>query len=336
MIRATAAVFICLSLSLTVPTEAQQVVYGDTIVEVLGLRSWSPVELEAAVRRYAPGVSLASGGCAVILRDSLGFADASVSSYVGLGADTVWVSVRVIEPRDSALIRYTMAGRAALPIPDRWEPLRRLAANEPGAIGFFQHPEVLLEGVDSIYGRAVPSAAQEFRTLLRSYRTEKDFEDALRLLNSSSDMAARQLAPFVLSNFLDRAESWHSLVDGMRVAPDYAGGASRIVFSAASRTGRFKLEWTGATESLEALVGGTNLFSYDELLRGLVDTGIEPQLARKLALQNPALMADHAASSNRMVRHPAARFLQHAGAPDFGSDRAAWLNWIEALRRSGD
>ena len=128
MIRAAAVVSVCLFLSLTVPTEAQQVVYGDTIVEVLGLRSWSPVELEAAVRRYAPGVSLASGGCAVILRDSLGFADASVSSYVGLSADTVWVSVRVIEPRDSALIRYTMAGRAALPIPDRWEPLRRLAA----------------------------------------------------------------------------------------------------------------------------------------------------------------------------------------------------------------
>jgi hypothetical protein len=335
MIRA-AAVLVCLTMTVCVPSEAQQVVvYGDTIVEILGLRSWSPAELEAAVRRHAPNVSLASGGCTVVLRD-LGFADASVTTYSGMSGDTVWVSLRVIEPRDSSLVRYSAAGRVPLPIPDRWDAMQQQAEKEPGAIGFFQHPEVLLDGADSIYGRSVPLAAQELRTLLRSHRTEDDFVDAVRLLDSSSDMAARQLAALVLSNFLDRPASWHALVNGMRVAPDYAGTVSRMVFSAAARTGRFTVDWSPAIESLEAIVGGTNLFSYDEILRGLVDTGIESALARTLAVRNPALMADHAASAYRMVRRPAGRFLQHAGAPDFGRDRAAWLDWIKALRASGN
>jgi hypothetical protein len=312
------------------PASAQVSMYGDTVVEFLGLRTWTPQALEAAVRRVAPGTSLASHGCAVVLRDSLGFADAAVLSYSGMGSDTVWVSIRVVEPGDTGLVRYNEEQRTPQSVPGRWASLLEAVTNDRGAVSYFQHPEVLLDGADSIYGRAVPSAARVARSQVKALTAEDDFVDAVRLLRFSADPNARELAAYVISNFLHRDEAWHALADGMLGGSDHAASAAAMVFAGSARTDRYTVDWAPALDALVALVGGTNLFAYDGVLSSLVATGIQPGLARRLTRANPDLLASHAVARNRIVRQPARRFLLHAGSEDHGANRTAWLEWIRS------
>lgn len=52
-----------------------------TAVEIVGLQSWTRQMVEDSVAAYVPGISLADAACVVILRDSVGFADAAVTSF---------------------------------------------------------------------------------------------------------------------------------------------------------------------------------------------------------------------------------------------------------------
>ncbi len=67
---------VCL-FALSGPLEAQVLERGDTLVEIIGLNEWTPAQVEDELARYAPGISLASSACAVILRDSIVFDAAS-------------------------------------------------------------------------------------------------------------------------------------------------------------------------------------------------------------------------------------------------------------------
>jgi len=76
---------------------AQDARKGTTIVEILGLRTWTRQMVEDSVAKYQPGVSLADHACAIILRDSVGFADAA-SITMSMGGDTSWTVLPVVEP----------------------------------------------------------------------------------------------------------------------------------------------------------------------------------------------------------------------------------------------
>lgn len=307
---------------------AQTLVYGDTIVEILGLRSWTPERLERAVQARRPGLTLASAACAVILRDSIGFADAAVITYQFPGRDTIWTAIRVVEPSDSRLVRYDRQVRTRIPMPDSWADLDSLFAKSPRMLSFFQDTEFLLGSADTVWGRPVPPEGLELRELLRRRRSAQDRSWALDLMRGSSDPNARQMAALIASNFADDEAVWHALVQALLAGSDHGASAAQMVYAAMARSGRFTIDWEPAIDVLTAIVGGTNLFAYDRVLIGLVDTGITPELARRLAAVNPSLMADHAVAQNRSVRLPIRTFLTHAGAPDLGMNRDAWLGWL--------
>jgi hypothetical protein len=316
-----------LSLGLADRSNAQPIVYGDTVVEVLGLKTWTPQQVEAAVKEYAPGVSLASAACAVILRDSIGFADAAVTTY-STGGDTVWTAIRVLEPADSTFVRYTRGDRGERPLPARWEAVHTALSRNPRAVSYFQNPDFLLDAADSIYGQPVQAEALEARTLLRALSTEDDYADAVDILRHVRNAESRQLAALVASNFADRDAAWHALVEAFRAGSDQASALAQMVFRGLSRSGRFRVDWEKAEDALEAVIGGTNLFAYDDLLSGLVDTELDPGMARQLARVNPEQLVDHATAMNRFVRGAARRFLTHAGVPDAESGRDELLEWI--------
>lgn len=106
-------------------------------------------QLGDRLQRHVPGMTLASAACAVVLRDSLGFADAAVLTYAFAGRDTVWTTIRVLEPADSGLVRYDLARRSRLPVPDAWSELGARFAEQPATLSYFQHAEFLLDGADS-------------------------------------------------------------------------------------------------------------------------------------------------------------------------------------------
>src|SRR5690606_5457774 len=148
----------------------------------------------------------------------------------------------------------------------------------------------LLDGADSIYGRVVPDGAHDVRRVLRTLVTEDDYLRAIDILRHGSTMESRHVAALVARHVAARDETWHALVDAITAGSDYASTLAVSVFGALSRSGRYKVDWSGAEGALEAISGGTNLLAYGKLLSGLVETGVDREQARRLARVNPELL----------------------------------------------
>ena len=85
-------------------------------LELIGLKRWTLGMIQDSLARYAPGESLASHACAAILRQKLGFADAAAQYYSpSPGSTKGYWAVPVVEPQDSARVRYRELPRDSLP-----------------------------------------------------------------------------------------------------------------------------------------------------------------------------------------------------------------------------
>jgi hypothetical protein len=310
------------------PILAQRVVYGDTIVEIVGLRTWTVEALESEVRRFSPRTTLASSACAVILRDSVGFAEAAAFVSTTRGSDTTWVLLTVVEPEDSALVRYDRDRRRPISIPRDWEELDAILRDNATAVSPLQHPEVLLDGATETLWGAVPEITLFIREGIREHSTPIDQAIAYELLEQSSDATPRRLAALVATNFAEDDRTWHALVRGVLAGSDLGTSTATMVLRALTRAGRFTVDWSDAEEALAAVFGGTNLFAYGAVLTSLAETDVDLSLGHRLARQNPFLLVDHALAENPMAAASARRFLEHIGAPDLRSGREAVLDWL--------
>ncbi|MBW3571066.1 MAG: hypothetical protein KY467_08160 [Gemmatimonadetes bacterium] len=311
-------------LLLSSPAEAQQA-QGTTVVELLGLHTWTREMVEDSVARYQPGVTLADHACAIILRDSVGFANAAAMRF-SEGRDTTWIILPVVEPGRRGQVRFRTY-QARRPKVQEWADVFALLEQHRQAMQFLQFPEVLLGHADSAYGAAVPEPARELRRALRTHASQRDWELARDAILQDSSYANRTVAALVLSNFADRDSTYHLLVEGLR-AVDSGASAAEMVLSALSRGAPRRVDWRPARDALEALFGGTNLFAYTDVLDALAATEIDPELGRELARVDAALLLDHLGAANPLTPPSARRYLVHVRGQDLGGDTAAWKEWV--------
>jgi len=303
---------------------AQDARKGATIVEILGLRSWTRQMVEDSVAKYQPGISLADHACAVILRDSLGFADAA-SITMSMGGDTTWSVLPVVEPALKDRVRFrTFASER--PKVAAWADIFAVLERDPSSMNDLQHPEVLFGGANSVLGHAVSPSALELRRTIRRHNSARDWALARNALRNDGSPRNRAVAALVLSNFPRRDATYHLLADGLRVT-DQGAMAARMVLSAMSRHAPRRVDWGPAEDALAALVGGTNLFVYTEVLDVLAATQVDPALGRRLARANTVLLMDHLTARNPFTPEPARRFLVHIRGQDLGQP-AAWNAWL--------
>ncbi len=310
------------ALTLAASASAAQSAQGQTtVVEIVGLQSWTRQMVEDSVAKYSPGISLADAACAVVLRDSVGFANAAVNSF-SFGGDTTWMVLSVVEPelRDRVSFR---AYSTRAPAIGEWADLFEILEQDRGALNALQHPEVLLGGADTLFGRAVPEGTLELRRRLHTHGTARDWELARNAILTDSSYTNRIVAALVMSNFAERDSAFHLLAEGLR-STDRGASAAEMILSVLGRGAPRPINWRPARETLEALVGGTNLFAYGDLLDVLVATQIDPALGHGLARVNPALLLDHLGARNPSTPRIAHRFLVHVHRRDVGRDRAAW------------
>jgi hypothetical protein len=303
---------------------AQEARKGTTVVEILGLRSWTRQMVEDSVAKYQPGVSLADHACAIILRDSVGFADAA-SMTMSMGGDTAWTVLPVVEPalRDRVRFRTFAAER---PKVAAWADIFAVLERDRGSMNDLQHPEVLFGQADSMFGRPVSASTLELRRAIRRHNSARDWALARNALLHDGSPRNRAVAALVLSNFPQRDATYHLLADGLRVS-DMGAGLAQMVLSAMSRHAPRRVDWRPAEDALAALVGGTNLFMYTHVLDLLAATRVDPTLGRRLARANTVLMMDHLTARNPFSPPPARRFLVHIRGQDLG-DAAAWNAWL--------
>jgi hypothetical protein len=93
-----------------------------------------------------------------------------------------------------------------------------------------------------------------------------------------------------------------------------------------------KIDWSPVAEDLKATLHGTNLFTYNELVRTLAATSVDASLARTLLgdgggrLLLACLRAQH--DSERNGAH--ALLVQLRGQ-DLGDDAQQWQTWLSTL-----
>ncbi len=189
-----------------------------------------------------------------------------------------------------------------------------------------QDPDVLLGRADSAFGRPVPSSTLRLRRAIRRHASARDWALARDAILNDSSPQNRTVAALVLSNFAQRDSAYYLLAEGLRVS-DSGAMAAEMVLSAMSRHSPRRVDWRPAEDALRALVGGTNLFVYTDVLELLAATRVDPALGLRLARANPVLLMDHLTARNPFTPVPARRFLVHLRGQDLG-DAAAWNAWL--------
>lgn len=302
-------------------------------IEVLGLEEIGRQELEDSVARHRPGTDLASTACAVVLRDSMGYPDASVHHRT-TRRPWPWVppreqvSITVIGRDLSSHVRFRTVPEAR-PEVARWSEGLRLLREHRRAPAAFRDPDFLRGDVGG-----APGGARRLRSWVGDHDAPEDWRLARRTLTSDGRPDHRILAALVLTNFPRRDSSYRLLADGLRYPPGPASTLAGLVLRGMAEAHRHRVDWSPARGTLDALLGGTHVSAFEDVLLALRHTGIEPRLARELVRENPHVFRMKVGSRFEHVRRPVIAFLEAVLGGDRGGDPGAWLRWLE--RPSGD
>lgn len=316
--------------------KAQRVLENDQMrLELIGLKRWTISMIQDSLSRHAPNDSLLSHACAAILREKLKFADASVTYYTTTSSGQAmkpYAAVTVIEPQDSALVRYRDVFQDSLPTRHEWKAV--IAIFEDHNIAFqsaIQRAAFLLSDNpiaidDSTIGPALP-----LRPFLRANRTAKSHRLAIATLSTDGNWRNRVAAAVLLANFGSDDSAWLALMEGLR-DPEAAVRSTAVQVISALRSGApRRVNWARERQTLRALLGGTNLFAHNEVMEVLAATQVDPALARSLLADNGHIVLAKLGSQGVSERQAARRFLVQAAGRDLGPDPAAWLELLRGL-----
>ena len=309
-------------------------------VEVLGLRRWTLKMLQDSVRHYVPGQELHEAACMVTLRDSLGFADASVARFEWTPPGQPlrsFLTIKVVEPAQASQVQWDVRARSEFTslLPD-YAPLILPVTDARGDVlsgridNWLQFSdsgrrELALANAPS-GARADADRVVEFR---RSQRSEPSRQRAMRVLASDGFWVNRMAAVVVLSNFAQHNSTWRALVRALRDPNEGVREAARTVI------GTFPprpVDWRASSKDLRLLVGGTNLPAMGDLFSVLASTSISHDMAASILRDNGDWVLDHLASETPMASQAAHQLLVRLNAGrDLGRSREAWSIWIRSL-----
>ena len=303
-------------------------------LELIGLKRWSLAMIRDSLARYAPSDSLTSHACAAILRGKLRFADAAVEYYPPGFAGHVkgYFAVPVVEPQDSARVRYRARPRDS--VPDRPDWARALAVFKEQNQAFqsaIQWPSFLLGRTDPDSVEPRLAAARPLLEFLRAHRTEADRRTALWTLAHDGNTRQRAVAAVVLAGFPSSDSTWWALADALRDQDGMVSATASQVLSALSKGAAKTVDWGPAADGIRAVLDGTNLFAHNDLLDALTATKVNPALAAALLRGGGELILAKLSSQDPIATRAAHRFLAQVSGHDFGNSEAAWESWVRSL-----
>lgn len=314
-------------------------------VEVLGLRRWTLEALHDSVRARGRGLALHDAACMVVLRDSLRFADALVSETMYQpadgGAPVTYVLIKVVEPSDSARVRWDLAPRdtfkvvrpsyahVVLPVTDSAGNFWRGRIMWP--LQFYRAQATRRATVRQVAPRLREQALADGERLWRflaSRRSAVDQLTARRVLRGDGFYVNRLVAAAVLANFPEQDSTWWALMAALRDPNEAVREAAAAVLGQLPPR---RVDWAPAAPGLRLLLGGTNVGATQLVLQLLVRTGISPDLAGPLLRGNGDWVLEHLRAEFPGDRFAARAFLSRLnGGRDLGSPEA-WSAWVARL-----
>jgi len=302
-------------------------------VEVLGLRRWTVGMIQDSAAKYAPGNDLASHACAAILRSKLGFADASVVVYPSAtdSAKALYI-VTVIEPQDSAVVRYKPPYSDSLPERSDWQLVIDVFQAHPGDFQrAIQRPGFLTSATLTPDEATEFSAALPVRNLVRAHGNPADFRLALTTIARDGNSSNRLAALLLLTNFVASDSAWWSLLDAVRDPTPFVAGTAGQLLGMLVRSTPRRVDWEPMAGTVRALLDGTSLFEHNVVMQTLAATEVSPRLASRLLANSGDLVLAKLASSDPAGRDAAHRLLVQLSGHDLGFAPDQWRRWIAGL-----
>lgn len=306
-----------------------------TRVEVLGLKRWTVPMIQDSLARYAPQDSLTSHACAAILRMKLKFADAAASYFGRDRNGRELIVVAVVEPQDSALVRYRT------PAPDSLPDIGQYAA----AIAVFRnHNQDFQHFIQSpaflVHSAAGATAAggtlmEPVRRLLVSEHSVRGQRRAVKVLARDRNPHNRVMALAVLSSFPKSNATWLTLADELRDPDGMVSATASQLLTTLARYSPRTVDWSPALDGLEAVMAGTNLFAQLPLIEVLTRTKVAPGLAPPLLRAGAAFILARLRASPQAGSDLARGLLEQLSGEHHGQDLAAWAQWVASVQRAG-
>jgi hypothetical protein len=311
-------------------------------VVVLGLRAWTLGMLQDSIRRRVPGQRLETAACMVTLRDSLHFADASVTAInysSGEGAVRTYLVVKLIEPQQATRVRWAPAPPDTFTVlRPAYAPLVLSATDSLGGLllgqlfwplQFYARDSAARTLALAHGGPTGREDAKRLWQFLAEHRTEADWRIALTALRRDGFYANRVVAAAVLANFADRDSTWWALAEALRDPNEAVRISASIVVSQMPAR---PVDWTPAVPTLRLLLGGTNLLAIEGVFTMLARTKVSPSLARPLLQGDATWVLEHLRAeypSGRQAAH--ALLVQLNGGRDLGQSADTWARWLARL-----
>jgi hypothetical protein len=301
-------------------------------LELIGLKRWTLAMIRDSLARYAPEDSLTSHACAAILRRKLGFAEAAVEYYPPNGSEKGYLAVPVLEPQDSARVRYRLRADDSLPDRREW-------ADAQGV--FREHNQdfqTLIQMPSFLLGQRSPdslppqlASTRPALDFLRSHRAEKDRRTALWTLAHDANTHNRVLATVILAGFAANDSTWWALADALRDDDGMVAATASQVLNALVVGAARPVNWAPMVDALRALLDGTSLFQHNTVLEVLAATKVSPTLAPALLRGGGELVLAKLGSHDFSGSSAARRFLTQVSGREYGQDVLAWESWIRSL-----
>ena len=332
ILRSTSRLMVLLAVTAS-PGTGQVLQGPEGPIEFIGLERWKASALLDAIQQTAPDQPIHA--CAATMKGELGFADAGVFGYL---ASTTSGSERytvIIGIEDRARVRYRTAGSETIALPQSWQTLRSVADEDLRALGMAR------EWFDL---RQDPGTARKFAELfdadlaaiepvwelIAALDGERDRHLARKILADDASWVSRAIAATVLLNFGEDETAWHDLVAATIDPHGQVSGAAASVLRSLARMERGRVvRWDAAREPIAAVLDGTNPFAFQEVVRALTATGIEPALGKQLIRETPDLLLAHVDAEHQSSRESAIDLLKAVSGEDFGADREAWSEWLD-------
>ena len=322
-------------LAVTASQGAGQVIAGpDGPVEFIGLQRWDAQELFDAIQELDPDRPFHA--CAAVMKQELGFAEAGAFLYMTVGSRDSYTIVVGVE--DSTRVQYRSIGSETVVLPETWQNLQAVIDED---VRTLRAAARTLHSRGGFFNRVFNSARRRAERMGADSETldqvwdlvdradgEEDRRLAHDVLARDSSSTARAVATLVLGNFIDDDTSWHGLV-GSLIDPDAVViSVAQNMLDGLLRQRMDPVEWSEARGHLVALFGGTNPFTFEEILEVLVATDVDPEFGQQLARDRPELLLAHVGAEHEPTREPAIAFLRTVSGEDFGTDIEAWTAWI--------
>jgi len=317
------------------PVAAQTIIETPTsVIEIVGLKRWTMAMINDSLAKYAPRDSITGHACAAVLRDKLHFADASVGVLRGFRRDDPrdYVSITVVEPQDSTLIRYKPSFKDSLPIRAEWAPAIAVIKASPQLAQRALFSKTLFADQWSRDDSTKLLEAAPLRRVILASRGAKNLADAIRTLETDGSIANRTMATIILGNFADRDSAWWALADAQRDPIGFIGSFASQMLGVLSERSPRAVNWAPVVDRLRYIVDGTNLFAFGATLNALVATRVDPSLAPELLRGGGAIVGAKLQANEYFAKRDAAAFVSHLSRLP-ADDIPALARWMDALDR---